>query len=151
MTKIEVERAGAAETAAIAELVHALLDELSGGKAAAPETMARTAETVLADARIVAFLARAGGAPVGALMLNEAAAIYAGGRFGVITELYVKPAFRSAGVAALLVEAAMAEARSRGWGRVEVGAPAQPQWARTLRFYLRNGFAEIGPRLRRMV
>lgn len=30
-------------------------------------------------------------------------------------------------------------------------APGQPDWLRILNFYLRNGFDEVGPRLRRLI
>jgi GNAT superfamily N-acetyltransferase len=80
-------------------------------------------------------------------MISESASIYAGGAFGVITELYVTPEKRSAGVAKLLIDAIAGLGRERSWGRVEVGAPHQPAWERSLKFYLRNGFAEVGPRL----
>ncbi len=32
---------------------------------------------------------------------------------------------------------------------LEVGAPSVPKWQRTVDFYLRNGFEEVGPRLYR--
>ena len=32
--------------------------------------------------------------------------------------------------------------------QIEVGAPPMPQWQRTLDFYLRAGFVEVGPRLK---
>jgi hypothetical protein len=35
-----------------------------------------------------------------------------------------------------------------GWGRLEVGAPDVPKWKGTLAFYRRNGFDEVGPRLK---
>lgn len=151
MPDIVIERAGAEEAGAVAGLIHALLDELSGGKAPAPEALAEAAGRVFADGRVVPFLARSGGEPVGVMMLNECVAIYAGGVFGEISELYIRPDLRSHGVAARLIETALAEARARGWGRLEVGAPAQPKWARTRDFYLRNGFEEVGPRLRIML
>jgi GNAT superfamily N-acetyltransferase len=59
----------------------------------------------------------------------------------------VIPEKRSAGVAKLLVDATTALGRERSWSRVEVGAPPQPAWERSLKFYLRNGFIEVGPRL----
>jgi GNAT superfamily N-acetyltransferase len=43
--------------------------------------------------------------PVGVVMLNECAAIYAHGRFGEITEIYVSAEYRSAGVGARLIHA----------------------------------------------
>jgi GNAT superfamily N-acetyltransferase len=83
--------------------------------------------------------------------MNECAAIYAGGKFGEISELYVRPEYRSNGVAARLLEAAGKHAEECGWKRLEVGAPTQPAWERTLKFYLREGFEEVGPRLRKLV
>jgi GNAT superfamily N-acetyltransferase len=76
------------------------------------------------------------------VILSENASIYAGGMFGVITELYVVPAQRSAGVATKLVDAAATLGRKRSWGRIEVGA-----LERSLKFYLSAGFVELGPRL----
>ena len=84
---------------------------------------------------------------VGVVMLNECAAIYAGGRFGEISELYVVPDARSKKVGALLIEAAAAFGRTRGWPFIEVGAPSVPVWQRTVDFYLKLAFEEIGPRL----
>ena len=84
---------------------------------------------------------------VGVVTLNECAAIYAGGRFGEISELYVVPDSRSKNVGALLTEAAAAFGRKREWPFIEVGAPSVPVWQRTVDFYLKCGFEEIGPRL----
>lgn len=141
-------RAGAAEAGIVASFVDALLAELSG---APPrhEARLRTATELLAgDDRVFGFLAFEGDTPVGVIMLAESAAIYAGGTFGVITELYVVPEQRSAGVARRLVAAALEFGRGRSWGRLEVGAPRQPAWARSFQFYLREGFTEVGPRLK---
>ncbi|UPJ47878.1 GNAT family N-acetyltransferase [Bradyrhizobium sp. 200] len=81
------------------------------------------------------------------MMLCEFSAIYTLGLAATITELYVVPEYRSRRVAEQLLHAAMAQGRERGWGRLEVGAPRQPQWARSLQFYERSGFQEIGPHL----
>lgn len=131
--------------------VHALLDELSGGQAPAIDFIRTTTETVLADAGVVAVIACADDEPVGLMVLNECTAIYAGGRFGEISELYVRPDMRSRGIAPHLLAAALAAGQARGWRRLEVGAPEQPKWKRTLNFYLCNGFEEVGPRLRRII
>jgi hypothetical protein len=80
--------------------------------------------------------------PIGVIILSENASIYAGGMFGMITELYVGPAQRSAGVATKLVHAAATLGQKRSWGRIEVGA-----LERSLRSYLSVGFVELGPRL----
>ncbi|ADV14916.1 acetyltransferase [Mesorhizobium australicum WSM2073] len=107
--------------------------------------------TVLANAGAVAVIASEGGEPAGIIVLNECTAIYAGGKFGQISELYVRPEMRSKGIAPCLLEVALQEGRARGWKRLEVGAPAQPKCKRTLDFYLRDGFEEVGPRLRRTI
>lgn len=151
MPNVSTHRAKAADAATVARFVHALLDELSGGKAPAAETVLRRAESVLSEAGVVAMIAYSDEEPVGVIVLNECAAIYAGGRFGEISELYVRPDMRSQGVAPCLIESAQAEGKRRGWMRLEVGAPNQPEWKRTLEFYLRNGFEEVGPRLRRLL
>ena len=81
------------------------------------------------------------------LTLNQCAATYARGRFGEIAELYVVPRGRSAEVGAGLLSAALTFAHARAWHRLEVGAPAVPRFQRTVNFYVRNGFVEVGPRL----
>src|ERR1019366_9226423 len=81
-------------------------------------------------------------------MMSEAVALYARGAFGVITELYIVPARRSHGIANDLIRSAVDFGRSRNWTRLEVGAPRQPLWRRSLQFYMKVGFTEIGPRLR---
>lgn len=52
------------------------------------------------------------GTPVGVLTLNECAAIYAGGKFGEISELYVSPNYRSLGIGVRLVDEAVAFGRN---------------------------------------
>ena len=135
----------------VARLVHALLTELGATSVRPLSDMEMSARTVLTDALGHGFLAFADDEPIGVILLSDSVAVYAGGRFGVITELYVSPPHRSSGVAALLVRAAEALGRTRGWERLEVGAPPQPAWDRTLRFYLKDGFTEVGPRLRKLL
>ena len=146
---LSIVRASSQDFRTVAGLVHALLQELSGGKATPIGELEEIAQVVLSKHGVFALLAWSEGQPLGVVVLNECAAIYAGGEFGEITELYVRPEARSLGVAARLVEAAIVEATRHGWHRIEVGAPPQPEWARTMQFYLRNGFEEVGPRLRR--
>jgi hypothetical protein len=76
---------------------------------------------------------------IGMLRLNECTAIYAGGRFGEISEFYVAPEGRSKGVGAKLLAAARDFGISRIWKRLEVGAPDVPRWDKTVAFYLSYG------------
>ena len=147
-SNVSIVRAGRGDAAVVAALLHNLLNELAGGNGPSFDELLVTAERLMGEGLVFGVIAAMGERPVGVLTLNECAAIYAGGRFGEITELYVLPECRSSGVAPRLVGEAKEIARERGWSRLEVGAPDQPAWDRTLRFYLREGFEEVGPRLK---
>lgn len=146
---IVVRQAEAGEFERVGRLTYALLAELFPEEGYERESCVESARTLLAgDQGVWAFLATAReDRDVGVVMLNECAAIYAGGRFGEISELYVAPDTRSKQVGALLIEAAAAFGRKRDWPFIEVGAPSAPVWQRTIDFYLKSGFEEIGPRL----
>ncbi len=87
---------------------------------------------------------------VGILTLVETLALYAGGRIGVVNELYVVPAYRSEGVGKMLLDEAKSLAEARGWVRLEVTTPGE-DYPKTLRFYEREGFMAIGPRYKYLV
>lgn len=84
----------------------------------------------------------------GFITLNEGTSMYAGGTFGVIREFYVTGGKRSSGVGTALLQRAMECARSKGWKRLEVTPPHKEEWKRTYDFYMREGFVEVGPRLK---
>jgi GNAT superfamily N-acetyltransferase len=86
--------------------------------------------------------------PKGLITISEAFAIYNGGDFGVITELYVDRSSRSEGIGKLLLQSVFDFSDSMNWKKVEVGAPNAEEWPRTIEFYKRNGFKEKGPKLR---
>jgi GNAT superfamily N-acetyltransferase len=141
----EIRRATQRDAAVVAELVARLFVELCGVR----YDLVDIAHDLLSRSdRVIGILAYDGRHPIGVLLLSEGYALFAMGAFGQITELYVRPEYRSAGIAARLVEAAALLGKERGWHRIEVGAPDQPKWKRTLNFYKTRGFTEIGPRLR---
>lgn len=144
---VTVRPATPADAEAVAALVHGLLSELWVGREPSLESVVPTARSVLGDPSVTAALAEVGGKPVGVVTINECCAIYAGGKFGEICELFVLPDMRSHGVAPHLVQHARQVARDKGWKRIEVCAPPQPKWARSVSFYERNGFRKLGPRL----
>ena len=157
---MKVRLAESDDSGTVGRLIHALLSELDppgsapfGENTLTVDQVTATAYRLLqGEAKVWALLAETDdGEAVGVLMLNECAAIYAGGPFGEITELYVVPEQRASGTGAKLIAAAEDFARARGWPRLEVGAPDQPRWSRTVAFYCRNGFEEVGPRLRRLL
>ena len=149
-----IRQAGAEDAALFGGLVGKLMRELfpdysdyvdDGAEArflAAAEKLLRN------EPRYFAFVAcDERGTPAGAMALNECAAIYAWGLFGEISELYVEPAYRSAGLGGQLIDHAKAFAAERGWSMLEVGAADAPRWQKSIDFYIRCGFEEVGPRL----
>jgi len=135
----------------VLKLVGRLLAELADTQTVveAVDPAAITPQLLAASDRFAAFLAlNDEDTPTGVVTLTEAVAVYAGGRYGIISELYVEPAYRSAGLGQALLKAVHAEARSRGWRRVDVAAPPDSRWDRTFRFYLQNGFVLTGRKLK---
>lgn len=133
----------------VAGFVYRLIDELASGKGPSLEKVSNDTRDVLTNDHVFGLISFKGTTPSGLIMLNECAAIYAGGVFGEISELYVAPELRSRGIAGALIQEAIDLARTRKWNRLEVGAPNQPEWKRTFDFYVRAGFDEVGPRLRK--
>lgn len=82
---------------------------------------------------------------VGVITLVESLSLSAGGRYGVINELYVVPEYRSEGVGRMLLDFAKLIGEKRSWTRIEVTTPGD-SFDRTLQFYEREGFWRIGPR-----
>ena len=150
-SEIAISRIADKDVESVAGLLRELLHELSQGNGPSHDAIRATALHLIREGAVLGAIASIDAHPVGVVMLNECAAVYAGGHFGEITELFVRPEVRSKGVAAKLVAEAKAIARERAWKRLEVGAPDQPAWSRTLDFYLREGFQEVGPRLRMLV
>ena len=145
---ISIVEAGENDADLVAIMVHRLLQELSKGKSQqSDEEIHAVCRALLEeDARFTALLALdSHRRPVGAMTLTEAVALYAGGRFGIIMELYVIPDQRSAGVGVRLLKEARRIGEERGWSMLEVNAPGADEWARTRAFYEREGFRHIGP------
>ncbi|ODT46270.1 MAG: GNAT family N-acetyltransferase [Nitrospira sp. SCN 59-13] len=135
----------------IARLVDELLQEIMvvTGAQAFHASVAHTETCVrswLTDGAYTILLACEGDAPCGFLALAECRALYVGGLFGIIPELYVRPDRRSQGVGRELVREATRVARSKNWARLEVATPPLPQFDRTLAFYERQGFSVSGGR-----
>jgi GNAT superfamily N-acetyltransferase len=145
---IQIRRATSNDAHSVAVLVDLLFVELGNGKVISTDRVGLAERMLSAVSDVFCFLAHDEDEPIGVMLVNEGLAMYAGGAFGQITELYVKPPHRSEGVAAQLIHAAVDLGTTRGWHRIDVGAPRQPQWSRSLHFYLSVGFVEVGPRLR---
>jgi GNAT superfamily N-acetyltransferase len=147
---MKVVRAGPGDRVTVLDLVERLLAELEEK----PDDFAGidrgrvAADLEAAGDRFVAFLAREAGREIGVLTLTEHVAIYAGGRYGVIDELWVAREKRSQRVGERLVAAARTHGIGRGWRRIDVAAPPGQIGERPVRFYERLGFVFTGPKLR---
>ncbi len=86
---------------------------------------------------------------VGLISLVEATAIYAGGKFGIVNELWVKSAFRSKGIGRQLLSCAEQVKRNKGWSRLELSTPDEARWQRTITFYLKEGFIITGKKMKK--
>lgn len=131
-------------TAIVAEMLANLFEDVGHTLTAAEiaDVFVKMDEDVM-HSTLLAF--NDNGDAVGVLTMVESLALYAGGRIGVINELYVVPPYRSEGVGKMLLDAAKELAEERGWQRLEVTTPGA-QYEKTLRFYEREGFMPIGPR-----
>ncbi|PYI54249.1 GNAT family N-acetyltransferase [Paenibacillus flagellatus] len=138
------------DSAEVAALVRRLMDEISERTGSAafrlqePESKCRR---YLENGIYTVLLAKtADGRTIGFLSLCESHSLYADGPFGIIQELYLLPEHRSSGNGSALLDEAVAVARDRGWGRLEVCTPPLPAFDRTFAFYGRNGFDIAGGR-----
>ncbi len=135
---------------AVGALTWDLLYELSPEWTAehSKESFVETSNSLLSEGNnFWALVAESNDEIIATLNINQCAAIYAGGVFGEITELYIKPEFRSQGIGVRLIESAKEFSSDKGWSILEVGAPSPEEWQRTIDFYIKNGFSMIGPRL----
>ena len=115
--------------------VVAFLRELYSELGEEAESLAWLSEELVADLRrkgTLIFVAELEGRVAGLATLTRTQAIYAGGEYGVIDEMYVAPEARSLGVGAKLVEACVDEAKVQGWKRLDVTAPTEERWVRTV-------------------
>ncbi|OFW62015.1 MAG: hypothetical protein A2133_09220 [Actinobacteria bacterium RBG_16_64_13] len=78
--------------------------------------------------RLLAILAKEkNGVAVGVLLLSQCFALYAGGEYGVIDELYVRPEYRGQDIERQLLDEAVAISQRRGWLRLDVTGPEAAQ------------------------
>ncbi len=131
----------------------ALLEELGAGeRIAGPAVLEGEARALVEDpGQGDVLIAAVGAHVVGVLCSSWQRAVHVPGRYAVIQDLWVDPAWRSSGVGAGLIEALAAIAREQGAPRLEVGLPRESFAAivRTEAFYAENGFEHLGPRMRR--
>lgn len=148
---VVIKPAGPGEARTVAVLVGELVREIMDATGTPdfhfdPQEAEALAGDLLGREVYFALIAREGAEAVGVACLYEGHALYAGGAFGTLAELYVRPARRSQGVGAALLGAARKLGAARGWKRLEVTTPPLPLFQRTLAFYEKQGFAPAGGR-----
>jgi GNAT superfamily N-acetyltransferase len=153
MNTIRIIKADSGQTKTVLQLVKKLLSELEDQPnefvGLDEEKIIREMATV--GERYTAFLAKnAEEEWIGVVTVMEAFAIYANGSYGIIDEMYVEPAYRSQGVGRRLIDAVKKLGQQRGWLRLDVTAPPEKKWQRSVRFYESHGFVFTGPKLRFM-
>ena len=149
--KIKISRIGPERKELIFRYVSLLLNELEGDESefeGIDSAKIYREMEVLGD-RFSALMATSGsGKVVGMMTVMESFAIYAGGKYGIIDEMYVAPNSRSQGISQKLITALIEYAGQRKWQRIDVTAPPEEKWKRTIAFYEREGFVFTGPKLR---
>ena len=151
---INIRRATRDDAAVVAELVNDLLAEIMHAISVQAfdsnrQAMQRHLSESIPTEQHFVLLAEQEDTAVGFAAISPAFALYNNGAFGIITELFVLPAFRSQRIGARLVRQCESFARETGWTRLEVTTPPQPQFQRTLSFYRNNGFDVTGgPKLK---
>jgi GNAT superfamily N-acetyltransferase len=145
-----VRAATASDVTGVADGIEQLLAELGGERPPRAELEAATRELVEDPRNGALFVAEAEGEIVGLLAASWQHAVHVPGRYGTVQDLWVEPAWRSRAIGAELLEALFELARRQRIPRLEVGLP-QDSFAAieaTRSFYLANGFAPLGPRMR---
>lgn len=133
---------------AAAQLITDLRTNLNGRVVCSPqevEKVLRRSLDIPSYRGVLAF--NAAGAPIGYVGSNDRFAIYAGGDFLQITELYVDPGARRAGVAKTLMRDAFDYAKGRGMRSVEISVPRAETHPGTHAFYESLGAKVSGPRM----
>ena len=88
---------------------------------------------------------------VGIMTITECQSIYAGGKYGLIDEMYIKPEFRSKNIGTALIEKIKEVGKEKKWKRIDVTAPTEDRWIRTVAFYEKSGFIYTGPKMKLII
>ncbi|QVY63445.1 GNAT family N-acetyltransferase [Cytobacillus gottheilii] len=146
---INIRKATLNDALLVTKMTAELLSELKATTISSDELMDVCLELLKKEEeQWTAFLAFKEDECVGVLTLFGVMALYAPGSLGIIQELYVAPKMRSEGVGEQLIVSAKEHGKKFGWINLEVGTPNPEAWSRTVSFYKRLGFKEIGPRLK---
>lgn len=108
--------------------------------------LVQNVQKFIVDGSMQIFLAFETEYCVGFIGLSEACALYAHGKYGIITELYVIPEYRNKIIGKLLLNQVCDIAIKKHWKRLEVTTPSLPEFQKSLDFYIANNFTITGGR-----
>jgi GNAT superfamily N-acetyltransferase len=146
---VNIRKAGLNDTKLVTDMATKLLSELRERTFFSSDLFDICKELLGKEENLyAAFLAFKEEECIGMVTIHGVTSLSATGSMGIIQELYVLPNLRSEGIGDQLIHAAMEHGFKCGWTNIEVGAPNPEKWSRTVSFYKRKGFKEVGPRLR---
>ena len=147
MAELSIEVAQPHEVYAILELMEELLMELEDERVEIPwvnreklhadirRNLDTEAGTRSGPGQLLAVLAKdPSGVAVGVLTLVQSFALYAGGEYGVIDEMYVRPEYRGQDIERQLLDEAVAIATRRKWFHLDITGREGDRNERAARF-----------------
>jgi len=147
--KIIVERATHKDIDSIIHLLKALYLELGEESASVNFLNEEFLNHILNSEQTEIFLAKTEGHILtGIITITESQSIYAGGTYALLDEMYIKPEFRSSGIGFSFIDKIKDLGKQRNWKRIDVTAPTEERWKRTVHFYEKCGFVFTGPKLK---
>lgn len=146
---MELNKATDQQAGIIVELLTELYAEL-GEEAGSIQFLTDTFVTdLMRSGKTEIYLVNAGKeTTVGIVTLTETQALYAGGKYGSLDEMYIRPGFRSAGTGKDIIAKIKTIGRHKKWKRIDVTAPTEERWKRTVAFYEKNGFVFTGSKFK---
>lgn len=149
---LKIRMANRRDAKIVTQLVCSLLSEL-GGERVNDQSYREAAGSLLnGNSDYTVFLGSTeSGENVGLISVSGSGAVYTKGNYGIIHELYVKPEYRSQNVGGKLLEKVVEYARQHKWTRLEVATPNPHLWERTVAFYRRNAFEQIGISMKKVL
>ncbi len=114
----------------LAPLLAAYAQALKRGAPRRPDSF--YAETLLQDRTVEIFGARVDGKLVGFAIFADLPEPVSGRRHGACDHIYVDHAFRARGIAKALIDVLADQAGDRGWSKLVLNTPRQPEDGRKL-------------------
>lgn len=85
---------------------------------------------------------------LGFFTLTNSQAIYAGGQYGSLDEMYIIPQYRSMKIGLTIIEEIKRIGKEKNWKRIDVTAPTDSNEKGAVNFYIKAGFLHTGPKLK---